>query len=72
MPLDRHVIVFLIIRHGFHEGTQRRAPLSLRVLVPSTPVEQTIFENLFLSVHVPLPIHHDRRHSTNVERFSLH
>ena len=51
MPFDRHVVVLLIVRHSFHEGTQRRASLSLRVLVPTPPVEQAIFENLFFSVH---------------------
>ena len=51
MPLDRHVIVFIVVGHGFHECAQRRAPLSFRVLIPSSPVEQTVFENLFFSVH---------------------
>ena len=51
MPFNRHVIVLLIVRHGFHEGAQRRASLSFRVLVPSPPVEQAVFEHLFFSVH---------------------
>ena len=51
MPLDRHVIVFIVVGHGFHECAQRRAPLSFRGSIPSSPVEQTVFENLFLSVH---------------------
>nr|DAS38792.1 MAG TPA: hypothetical protein [Caudoviricetes sp.] len=50
MPFDRRVVL-IVVWHSFHEGAQRRASLPLRVLIPPSPVDQTVFENLFFSVH---------------------